>query len=118
MLPSAANSGVKVEPSDKLMGVVEIPHSSKMGVGSRSETGIVLREGKQLLDIGKSEAANCCKQSVRHLVWAPAEKHPDFPQFTSKIQHRNPWSDVRLRKRCCSGPNYVTNPSRTERRRF
>lgn len=118
MLPFTANSGVKVEPSDKLMGVVEIPHSSKMGVGSRSETGIVLREGKQLLDIGKSEAANCCEQSVRHLVWAPAEKHPNFLQFTSKIQHRNPWSDVRLRKTCCSGPNYVTNPSRTERRRF
>lgn len=44
------DSEVKVEPSNKSMGVVETPHISKMGVGSISETGIILREGKQVVE--------------------------------------------------------------------
>lgn len=48
MLPSTIDSEVKVEPSNKSMGVVEIPHISKMGAGSRGETGIMLRKGKQV----------------------------------------------------------------------
>lgn len=66
VLPSTTDSEVKVEPSNKSMGVVEIPHISKMGVGSRAaevRLGSCWGRESKLLSTGKSKEADCCEQS-------------------------------------------------------